>query len=294
MSATAMPLVAYTLVIGGVFILLASLSPLQQLTWQLPRGSVRNRWRIMTGLIVAFIAGYLGFAMTLHTTRIDLAGLIVPGVFFSGACFVWLTVGLSLRTTLDIMRIDLLSQEAVTDALTDVFNRRYLDRCLAEEIERARRYELPLSVLLFDIDHFKRINDDFGHQTGDHVLAALARLLKLAKRETDVLARYGGEEFMLITPHTHAWSAAKLAERLRQCIEAHDFALPARSDGGGTAQMTSVVVTSSIGVASLSDTGVDGAASLIGVADANLYRAKQQGRNRVVVNEMGSAVPVGG
>jgi len=248
----------------------------------------------MTGLVVGFIVGYLGFAMTLHSIRIDLPGLIVPGVFFSGACFVWLAVRLSLRTTLDIMRIDLLSQEAVTDALTDVFNRRYLDRCLAEEIERARRYELPLSVLLFDIDHFKRINDDFGHQTGDQVLASLARLLKLAKRETDVLARYGGEEFMLIAPHTHAGSAAKLAERLRQCIEANDFALPARSDSGGTAQMVSVVITSSIGVASLSDTGVDSVAGLIGVADANLYRAKQQGRNCVVVNEMGSAVPVVG
>ncbi|MGK2914318.1 MAG: GGDEF domain-containing protein [Porticoccaceae bacterium] len=237
----------------------------------------------MTALILGFIAGYIGFATTLRDTRLDLLGLIVPGVFFSGACFVWLTVRLSLRTTLDVMRIDLLAHEAVTDALTDVFNRRYLDRRLVEEIERARRYQLPLSVLLFDIDHFKRINDGFGHQTGDCVLAALAQLLKAAKCDTDVLARYGGEEFMLIAPHTHGWSAAKLAERLRQCIEAHDFALPAHADSSGVERTSSGPVTSSVGVVSLGG-GIDSPAALIKAADANLYRAKQGGRNRVVAD----------
>lgn len=275
--------IAYVLVFSGVSILIGSLLPLRRLIQQLPAGPVRYHWRVLTGLIVAFIAGYLGFAMTIWNSDLNLLGLISPAVFLSVSCFVWLTVTLSLRTTLDLIRVDLLEREVVTDALTGASNRRYLDRRLAEEVDRAQRYGFPLSILLFDIDHFKRINDSFGHQTGDQVLIALARLLAKAKRETDVLTRYGGEEFLLIAPHTPLWSAKTLAERLRQRIEMHDFGLPTSAEGLGRASKASGRVTSSIGVASLGR-GIDNSAALIKIADANLYRAKQDGRNRVVAD----------
>jgi diguanylate cyclase (GGDEF)-like protein len=183
---------------------------------------------------------------------------------------------------MDVMRINLLEQEAVTDPLTGVFNRRYLDRRLHEEVARARRYSLSLSALLLDIDLFKQINDRHGHQAGDRVLLELGKMALEFLRETDVLARYGGEEFLILAPNTALDDARLVAERLRKRIEMHDFDL--RSDAKGSEALR---VTASIGVARLGD-GIDTAEKLIRAADENLYRAKHEGRNRVVAGMTGS------
>lgn len=230
----------------------------------------------MTALIVLFLIGYLGYAGVFWNSHSSLPDLIVPGVFFLGACFVWLSATLSLQTTMDVMRIGILERETVTDPLTGVFNRRYLDRRLSEEVASARRYGLPLSVLLLDIDHFKQINDRHGHQAGDQVLVTLGEIAVGELRESDILARYGGEEFLVIAPHTPLLGATSVAERLRERIESHDFHL-ADEPGG----IRGIRVTASIGVASLGD-GVEDKERLIHAADENLYRAKQEGRNRVI------------
>lgn len=137
-------LLAQTLVLSGVLILAGVLFPVRRLTARLPPGSVRNLWYSMTILIVLFIAGYLGYIWHFWNSHSNLLDLIVPGVYFLGACFVWLTAMLSLRTAVDLMRINRLEQETITDPLTAVFNRRYLDLHLGQEVAKARRYALQL------------------------------------------------------------------------------------------------------------------------------------------------------
>jgi two-component system cell cycle response regulator len=161
---------------------------------------------------------------------------------------------------------------ALTDPLTKVLNRRALTERLAAEMERVRRYSSVLSLLLIDLDHFKKINDTFGHLAGDDVLTDVALLLQRAVRAVDVVARYGGEEFVVVLPETGPAGAAAFAERLRELIESNGFAA-GRGDP--------INLTTSIGVASYPGFGVETVDDLFGAADQALYRAKTDGRNRV-------------
>lgn len=158
---------------------------------------------------------------------------------------------------------------AITDGLTKLFIHRYFQARLEEEMVRAKRYHTACSLLLFDIDHFKRFNDTYGHQQGDIVLIELAKLIKLAVRDTvDIPARYGGEEFAIILPETDAKGALLVAERLRKTVEAHDF----------PGQEQALKVTISLGVATFPDhASVKNV--LIKKADMALYECKNRGRN---------------
>ncbi len=266
---------AMVLVLAGALIHTGSLFITRRLIARLPQGPLRSYWHVMLVLVVIFLAGYLGYVWVFWSSHTRLLDLFVPGILFLGACFVWLTSNLCLQTALTVMRISLLEQENIADPLTGVYNRRYLDRRLSEEVTRARRHGLPLSALLLDIDHFKQINDRHGHQAGDQVLIAFAALVKKQLREPDVVARYGGEEFMVIAPQTPHRGAVDLAERLRRNLESNSFGLTGMPDG-----TREVRLTCSIGVVSLGDES-DRAETLIRLADENLYRAKQEGRNRV-------------
>ncbi len=155
---------------------------------------------------------------------------------------------------------------ATTDALTQVFNRRKFDEMLGMEMTRAERYAQPFSLILLDIDHFKQLNDRFGHQAGDAVLSQLAAQILHAIRASDVFARWGGEEFAILVPGATAESARRLAEKLRGEIEYGEFAAVGR-------------LTCSFGVAEFRKD--DSADDLLRRADEALYRAKQGGRNRV-------------
>lgn len=156
-----------------------------------------------------------------------------------------------------------------TDRLTGLANRRRLEEAMQTEVLRARRYGKPFSVILLDIDHFKEVNDMFGHQAGDNVLIAIAGLLTRTARETDVVGRHGGEEFLLVCPETELKVVAALAERLRLEFAATDFPLVGR-------------ITSSFGVAEFIHG--DSVQSLVERADKALYRAKNAGRNCVEVD----------
>lgn len=159
------------------------------------------------------------------------------------------------------------AEQAVTDTLTGLANRRQLDDELDRRIAGAHRHQQPLSVALIDIDRFKAINDRLGHQAGDHVLIEITRRLSGSVRTTDVLGRWGGEEFLLISPHTDHEAALELAERCR--AEVADATFPA-----------AVHLTASFGVATL--VAAEDARSLVRRADHALYRAKNEGRDRVV------------
>jgi diguanylate cyclase (GGDEF)-like protein len=168
---------------------------------------------------------------------------------------------------------------SVRDELTKVYNRRYFNDKIREEFDRASRFDHPLSLLMIDIDHFKKFNDTYGHQAGDAVLATVAKTLAEVVRGVDTVARFGGEEFAVILPETNGGkeSATRIAERLRQAIEAKKVIV--RNNG---AEEIEVNVTISVGVATYKN-GKEIASrhDLIGEADAALYQAKDNGRNQI-------------
>lgn len=163
-----------------------------------------------------------------------------------------------------------------TDALTGLFNRRYFEERLNEEFARSRRYQSHLSLVMLDIDHFKRINDTFGHPFGDEVLKAVAQTARARLREVDLLARYGGEELIALLPEAAPADALRACERVREAIEALEVVYPC-SDG--TTQ--GVRLTASLGLATVPAADLASAETLLRAADASLYEAKGAGRNRV-------------
>jgi len=157
------------------------------------------------------------------------------------------------------------------DHLTGLFNRRYLTEILDGEFFRARRNNEYLSIIMVDIDYFKNVNDTFGHQNGDIVLGAVATLVQRQLRAYDSAARYGGEEFVLVVPGSTLAGAVAVADRLRQTVLEYSFPPP----------MEQLTVTVSAGVAAYPSPEIDSVDSLFRQADEALYRAKQNGRNRV-------------
>jgi len=183
---------------------------------------------------------------------------------------------LAAQATVSLENVDLhdvVQRQAVTDELTGLFNHRRFQEVVDSEVERARRFETPLGVVMLDIDNFKRVNDTYGHQQGDLVLREVSRVLKEQSREIDEPARYGGEELAVALPQTDLEGAANFAERVRAAIEA----LGVRRLDGSSELLR---VTASLGVAALPDSA-EGKDDLVAAADAALYRAKAAGKNRV-------------
>ncbi len=158
------------------------------------------------------------------------------------------------------------STQATTDALTGIDNRIKFNQSLAIEIARATRYNSPLSLIIFDIDHFKKVNDTFGHSVGDKVLKTLAKLVEANIRETNIFARWGGEEFVILAPGISLTETLELADKLRSKVEEFDFNKPQK-------------VTLSFGVTAFKKG--DSSTMLLNRADEALYRAKENGRNQV-------------
>jgi diguanylate cyclase (GGDEF)-like protein len=270
--------IANGLVAAGIILQFLALRPVRRLITLLPPGRPRFSWYVLTSLIFIFIIGYSAYIPAFWGSHEQLADLVVPAIFFLGACFVLVVNLLSLETARDVRYMAVLERENITDPVLGIHNRRYLERRLATEVARASRYGMTLSVLLIDIDHFKRINDTYGHPVGDVVLRGLAQLIVNTVRTTDIVARYGGEEIMVITPSTPVKTAAQLAERLRKAVEEAPLAIPADLHR----ELDKMHITVSIGVACFGRQAVD-MKELVQNADKAMYRAKSEGRNRVVV-----------
>lgn len=189
------------------------------------------------------------------------------------------------RDNLDlIVKNRILSEVSARDTLTGLYNRWYVIDKIEAEINRSLRHGSPMSLMMLDIDHFKRINDTYGHPAGDRVLQSVGKLLRESCRVYDVPGRYGGEEFCVLLPETKLGSTPVVAERIRQRLEMTELDV----------EGSSVAVTASIGVASIDAGEVDAAlspAALIDRADRALYSAKHRGRNRVELWESALSGP---
>jgi two-component system, cell cycle response regulator len=179
-----------------------------------------------------------------------------------------------LAVLLDNARLSQRLQELSShDGLTRLLNHRAIYERLEEELQRGHRFGHPVSVVICDLDHFKRVNDSFGHLAGDAVLRSAATIMRHSVRATDVIGRYGGEEFLSVLPESDLDSARQAAERLRKALATNPIAVPNGS---------SITITGSFGVATASElTGGGGAESLVALADRRLYQAKAEGRNCV-------------
>lgn len=162
---------------------------------------------------------------------------------------------------------------ALRDDLTKAFNKKHLLDRLEQEVSFARRHNAALSLIMFDVDHFKQINDTFGHVAGDHVLAKLSQVAQSTVRNEDIFGRYGGEEFAILCRGIALGSAGTMAERLRALVDSTEFVFDANA----------IRVTISIGVAAYPEVPVQNGIELIAAADEALYGAKRGGRNRVVL-----------
>ncbi len=177
-----------------------------------------------------------------------------------------------------------LKLKVITDPLTGLFNSAYLRTALANEIERSQRTYVPTALLMLDLDHFKQVNDTYGHEAGNAVLVQTAKLIQVNTRQLDIQCRYGGEEFAIVLPSTERFLAIQVAERIRESI----------ADTMVEYNQQQLQVTASIGLAFYQAGEAKGVSSLISEADKYLYQAKEQGRNQVcyatVDKEQSSAV----
>lgn len=260
--------------VGGICIAVASFFPLVKVTAIVHTRKLRWAWRGLTLVILACVLGAI-FGMVdgrgTSANAADVAGS-VPRLL--GPCFVFSVAWLSFRTAEDFLSFSLLKEIAYKDFLTGIANRRALDIRLSQEISQSGSAHPPLSVLLLDIDHFKKINDHHGHDVGDAVLRNVAALLSANIRNIDLAGRYGGEEFLIIMPHSRPDAAVTAADRLRVVIAEFQIC---------PAEGSAVEVTVSFGVATRR--AGETAASLLHRADFALYASKRQGRDRVVFSE---------
>lgn len=243
-----------------------------------------DRWVALVGVLTGMV-GALGLSLLEQARLVRHAPLLQDAPFGSeglhGSWFWGVGMAVLLAAILVVLLVDqlvrkerayakLLRELAVTDPLTGAANRRHFLQSLDRELERAQRFGFPVSVVLLDIDHFKRVNDSLGHQAGDEVLKELVRRLTEALRESDLLARHGGEEFVLLLSHMDADGALRAAERFRKLLAEQ----PLQVEGK---QLT---ITASFGVACREPGETLTGHRLVRRADRAMYQAKHGGRNR--------------
>jgi diguanylate cyclase (GGDEF)-like protein len=181
-------------------------------------------------------------------------------------------IGYQMTATIEhLQRLSSVKNLAIYDTLTGLYNRRYFDEKFGTEAQQAFVNKTSLSLVLIDIDHFKKVNDTFGHPEGDKILRGVASLLKNSVRKKDTVARYGGEEFILILPEANLEAASMIAERIRKLVENTSFDI-------GNAHLNATI---SLGISSFPSHRARSKEELLKMADLALYRAKGEGRNRV-------------
>jgi diguanylate cyclase (GGDEF)-like protein len=269
---------------GEVALALFLLPPLIERLWLAPgqlteRFFVYSLW-LFPAMMLCYYLGKRGAAISIFVTLPLLLWNVNRTLSSANEYYELLTAYFAILTVFLIFagvmaekfrrQVDTFRQEAVTDELSGLFNRRFFYRCLEQEIDRARRYKHPLSVVIIDLDNFKKYNDTWGHLQGDRALRAAASIMQETLRTPDTLARYGGEEFAIILPQTNLVNAKRVCERIREAMASRSVPSPDGDTGP---------LTASFGVASYESNMT--ATQLVGEADRVLYFAKSSGKNLV-------------
>jgi diguanylate cyclase (GGDEF)-like protein len=259
----------------GLVLHLGSLREMTRNISDLKRGPLRFRWNVLRAIVLLLAISYTGYIAQLLAEGEGQAGikedLLVGTAAVLVSLFVYGVADLSFQTVKDFRDISRFKALAHQDQLTGVFNRRYFDLTLEEAVKIALCKKEPLSLMAVDIDHFKSVNDEYGHLSGDTVLRSVCGAIMRQCRHTDIVARYGGDELMIIVSGDAA-TAVTLAERVKAMVENLEIEL---------ATHATLRVTVSIGLATI--TFGDSPDTLFTRADAALYEAKRLGRNRIEI-----------
>ncbi len=268
-------LLANILLLSGICLYAASLFTVQQLVKKLPLGEVRNNWKILSFFIVGFIVGYASYMTMLGLGKVSLTSITYPAICFAASAFVLLLCFLTYQTTRDIGEAIAMDQASIIDPILDIYNRRYFDRRIDEETQRSRRYNQPLSIILFEIDQLESIVKKQGSLVGDVVLRKVSDYLVGAVRSSDIAARFDDHKIVIATTQTKPDMAIMLADRLRGEIEKLEM-LP--NSESSTVEAMNVTVTA--GVSCVEDR-IKSGFDLTDVAEKAMKRANIEGRNRV-------------
>jgi len=269
------------LVFAGTAALLCALWAVARIQRMLPNTRLVKAWHVLSGFILLFICSYFFYLIVLCKTCktadvVAVPEMFIPVVFFTGGVFVLIVCELFSTTAEKLVQFNRLESESITDPLTGTYNRRHMQYCLEGQAAFARRNKTPLTLLLIDLDHFKAVNDTYGHLCGDNILCQVADSISaVAKRDIDMVFRYGGEEFLLMLPQTPLLGAATVAESIRSKIAQAPFKMECN---GHAVEVRCGV---SIGVGQYKPESED-IMHCLERADSKLYLAKEQGRNRVV------------
>ncbi len=268
-------LLANILILCGISCFAASLFTIQHLIKKLPLGKVRNNWQILSFFIVGFIVGLSVYQVMMWTGKVELASITFPAVSLAVAAFVLLLCFLTYQTTRDIREAIAMDQASIIDPILDIYNRRYFDRRIDEETQRSRRYKLPLSLILFDIDDYSSVKDNHGKLVAEVVLRKVSDYVVNTVRSSDIVARFDEHKIVVGTTQTDEEMAKVLADRLRSEIAKLDV-LPQHDQENTTA----LQITVSAGVSSVLDsvkTGFD----LVDITEKALQQANKLGPNNV-------------
>jgi diguanylate cyclase (GGDEF)-like protein len=275
---------------ASTIILLAAFLAMHRMVVKLPKGKVRRNWSVLRMLIGILIAAYISYAAVSWNSRVmdaqSIGYYVVPLIYFLSACIVYLVSSFVLDSAVYIKQFATGELENITDPLMGIHNRRYLDFRLQQEVNRALRYKLPMSILLLSLDNLKFIADTHGQQVCDGVLNRFGRLLQSSARTTDIVARYGEAEIMVVATNTPVSGISVFANRLRKAIT-DTLQLPKEEVTDFTKEKKDAAVTSSMGIAGL---GGETATmeTLVKSAEDALSQAKAKGRNMVIVNQSDS------
>ena len=280
--------IASILLLSGICMLVVSAFTSQQLIRKLPMGKVRNSWQMLTYIIVGFVFAYAAYMLLLMTGQASLSTLTIPKLAFTAASFILLLCFLTYQITRDIREAIAMDQASIIDPVLDIYNRRYFDRRIDEETQRSRRYKLPLSLILFDIDDFKNVKNQHGKLVADIVLRKVSDHIVNTVRSSDIIARFGEHKLVVATTQTEEDMAEVLADRLRSDIEKLDVLPNCDRD-----KTPALKVTVSAGVSSLLDSVRNGF-DLVDFAEKALRQANKHGINNVSVYDPSASVEVAG
>ena len=270
-----MHMFANILLISSMLFLAASLVAVQQLIKKLPLGGVRNNWKFLSFFIVGAMLIVFSYLATLWTGMTSFNGITISASCFAVSAFVLLLCFLTYQTTCDIREAISIDQASIIDPILDIYNRRYFDRRIDEETQRSRRYKLPLSLIIFEVDQFNEVIDKHDKLVGDLVLRKVSDLIVGTVRASDIVARLEHQKIAVATTQTEEDMAVLLANRLRENIEQLEI-LPNQEQ----TEVSSLLVTVSAGVSCVLDSVKNGF-ELVDIAEKALSNAKYNGTNKV-------------